>query len=129
MLASTPVIATIAVKDIDAAAKFYEETLGLRRSDRPSPDPTAVVYQSGNTGILVYQSQFAGTNQATYASWGVGDELDSVIDDLRSKGVSFEQYDIPGVTREGDVHVMNGLRAAWFKDPDGNILNISNESM
>src|SRR5437868_15334685 len=128
MLGQKEVIATIAVKDTDAAKAFYEGKLGLSRMERGSPDPEALMYASGNAGILVYRSQYAGTNQATAASWAVGDEFDAVIDDLRSKGISFEQYDMPGVTREGDVHMMEGgMKAAWFKDPDGNILNIVNQ--
>jgi hypothetical protein len=77
--------------------------------------------------LLVYRSDYAGTNQATAATWAVGDELDSVMDDLRSKGVSFEHYDLPGTTREGDVHILGDMRGAWFKDPDGNILALVNQ--
>ena len=130
MLSGSPVIATVAVKDIEAATRFYEGTLGLSRLDLPNPDdPTNILYGSGDTAILVYQSSYAGTNQATYASWAVGDDIDSVVDDLRSKGVTFERYeDIPGATLEGDVHVIDGFKAAWFKDPDGNILNLTNQS-
>jgi catechol 2,3-dioxygenase-like lactoylglutathione lyase family enzyme len=128
MLADNPVITTVAVKDLDAATRFYEGTLGLSRLDRPNPDPTAIYYGSGSSTILVYRSSYAGTNEATYASWVVGDEFDSVVDALGSKGIAFEQYDLPGVTREGDIHVMGGFKAVWFKDPDGNILNVTNES-
>ena len=53
----------------------------------------------------------------------VGDRIDAIVDALRSKGVAFEHYDLPGLKREGDVHVGEGMRVAWFKDPDGNILN------
>jgi len=127
MLGSNSVIATIAVKDIDTAASFYEGTLGLTRMDVPNPDPTAILYQSGNTALLVYTSEYAGTNQATAASWALGDELESVMDDLRSKGVTFEHYDLPGTTLDGDLHLIDGLKAAWFKDPDGNILNLVNQ--
>jgi catechol 2,3-dioxygenase-like lactoylglutathione lyase family enzyme len=128
MLASNPVIATIAVKDVDAARRFYEGTLGLSRVDLPSPDPTTDLYRSGSSAILVYQSAYAGTNQATCVCWPVGDEIDAIVDDLTSKGVGFERYeDIPGATLEGDVHVMGSHRTAWFKDPDGNILNLTND--
>ena len=123
------VAATIAVKDLDAARKFYGGTLGLKPIDTDSPDEEAILYGSGTSAVLVYRSQYAGTNQATAASWRVGDDFDAVVEELRSKGVSFEHYDLPGATREGDVHVMGDLRAAWFKDPDGNILNIANQSM
>ncbi len=54
----------------------------------------------------------------------VGDRLDAVVDTLRSKGVIFERYDLPGLKREGDIHVGGGMRVAWFKDPDGNIFNL-----
>ena len=87
----------------------------------------ATVFTSGDGGVFVYPSQFAGTNKATAAAWQV-DNVDATVNDLKAKGVTFEHYDnIPGGSREGDVHVMGDLRAAWFKDPDGNILNIVNQ--
>jgi len=72
----------------------------------------------------VYESRFAGTNQATSATWIVRDDLAGVVKDLAAKGVKFEHYDMPGMQLEGDVHVMGDGKAAWFKDPDGNILAI-----
>jgi hypothetical protein len=88
------------------------------------------VYRSGGSAVLVYESRYAGTNQATAASWAVGDDFDSLVAELKDKGVVFEHYDdLPDATRDGDVHVMRELRSVWFKDPDGNILNIVNESM
>jgi catechol 2,3-dioxygenase-like lactoylglutathione lyase family enzyme len=129
MLGDSPAIATIAVKDMEAASKFYEGTLGLRRGE-PTPDPSAVIYLTGSSAILVYQSEFAGTNKATYASWAVGDDIESVVEGLKAKGVSFVQYDdLPGMTREGDIHVIDTLKTAWFRDPDGNILNLVNQMM
>lgn len=123
MLGDKTAAATIAVKDMDIAKKFYEGTLGLTKA---GDDPGGILYKSGDSTVFVYQSEFAGTNKATSASWGVGDALNSVIDDLKAKGVAFEKYEIPGATHEGDVHVLGELKAAWFKDPDGNILNIVN---
>ena len=80
--------------------------------------------------MLVYPSEYAGTNQATAASWAVGDDFDAIVQDLRAKGVTFEHYDdLPETTREGDVHVMDAYKAVWFKDPDGNILNLFNIAM
>jgi catechol 2,3-dioxygenase-like lactoylglutathione lyase family enzyme len=125
MLGNHEVGATLPVRDLDAARTFYEGTLGLKPAMDQSPE--AVVYASGSSTVLVYRSDYAGTNQATAATWAVGDELDSVIDDLRSKGVSFEHYDLPETTREGDVHVMGDTRGAWFKDPDGNIIALVNQ--
>lgn len=120
MLGEHQVAATLAVTDLDAARRFYEGTLGLTTT---MESPEAVVYGSGGSSVLVYRSEFAGTNQATAATWRVEGDLDAVMDDLRSKGVTFEHYDdLPGTTREGDVHVMGDSRGAWFRDPDGNIL-------
>ncbi len=124
MLGDKTAVATIAVKDMEAAKKFYEGTLGLTKT---GDDPGGILYKSGNSNVFIYQSEFAGTNKATAASWGVGDDVESIIEGLKAKGVSFESYDIPGVTKQGDVHVMGELKAAWFKDPDGNILNIVNK--
>jgi catechol 2,3-dioxygenase-like lactoylglutathione lyase family enzyme len=119
MLATKDATATVAVKDIDNARKFYGGTLGLRPVEVPEEEVAA--YQAGATRLLVYRSQFAGTNRATSVTWNVGDDVDSIVKDLRSKGVRFERYDFPDTVHEGDVHVMGDMRAAWFKDPEGNI--------
>ena len=88
MLGDKDVVATIAVGDIAVAAEFYEGTLGLRRAEYQSPDPTAILYRSGNAALLVYQSQYAGTNRATSASWGVGDDFEAIVAKLGEKGVA-----------------------------------------
>jgi catechol 2,3-dioxygenase-like lactoylglutathione lyase family enzyme len=119
VLASTDAIATIAVKKIEPARKFYEGTLGLK--PMPTEEPGVQGYKSGNSSVLVYESQYAGTNKATAATWAV-ENLEGVVRDLKAKGVRFEHYDFPGATRQGDVHGTGKTKAAWFKDPDGNIL-------
>jgi catechol 2,3-dioxygenase-like lactoylglutathione lyase family enzyme len=125
MLANKDAMATIAVKDIGAARKFYQNTLGFQPVGDMGSD--VMTLRSGNSTIVVYRSQFAGTNKATAATWGVGDEMGSIVQTLKQKGVAFEHYDMDGVRREGDVHVMGDFKAAWFKDPDGNILHINNQ--
>ena len=122
MLADTNAVANIAVRDLDVARRFYEGTLGMTPVDRESDD--VVTYGSGDSKFLVYRSDFAGTNQATAMTWVVGDQLDAVVRALRDKGVAFEHYEMPDTTLEDDVHVCGDLRVAWFKDPDGNILNV-----
>jgi len=124
MLGDKDVIATVAVKDLGVARKFYEGTLGLKPVD--SEGDEVIVYKSGNAVLNVYKSQFAGTNRATAVTWAVGDELDRLVRYLKGKGVVFEHYDMPGLKVEGDVHVHGDMKVAWFKDPDGNILNILN---
>jgi catechol 2,3-dioxygenase-like lactoylglutathione lyase family enzyme len=119
MLNDQDATATVAVKDLAQARRFYEEKLGLKTEQE---SPNAVVYKAGRTTLVVYPSSFAGTNQATGVTWGVGDGFDALLHDLQSKGVPFEHYDnIPNLTRDGDVHHAEGLKLAWFKDPDGNI--------
>ncbi len=117
----------LAVRDLAAARRFYEETLGLTPSD-PS-GPTLVAYRTGASTLLVYTSEFAGSNKATATTWSVGAELDSLVAALNAKGVTFEHYDnLPQLVREGDIHAVPNAthRIAWFKDPDGNILSLTN---
>jgi len=127
MLKDRDILATIAVKDLAAARKFYEKTLGLEVV--ATIDDQVVNYRAGGCKLMVYKSQYAGTNKATAATWIVGDEIDEIVKALRGKGVAFEHYDLPGMKREGEVHVMGEMRNAWFKDPDGNILSIVNGKM
>lgn len=121
MLSNSTVFATLAVKDIEAAKQFYGGKLGLTMSDE---NPGGVTYTSGSGKLFVYQAPTAGTNQATSASWGV-DNVEATVAELKGKGISFEHYELPGATMEGDVHVIGDMKAAWFKDPDGNILNVA----
>jgi catechol 2,3-dioxygenase-like lactoylglutathione lyase family enzyme len=121
MLGDNDAMATIAVKNLTAARKFYEGKLGFKPVHTEGDQ--AVAYKSGSSQLLVYQSQFAGTNKATAATWMV-DDVESLAKDLKGKGIAFEHYDMPGITRKGDVHVAGKRKNAWFKDPDGNILAI-----
>lgn len=122
MLGDKSAAAVLAVKDIETAKKFYENTLGLTKAGQETPG--GVLYKSGGSTIFIYPSEFAGTNQATALTWAVGRDFGAIVADLKDKSVTFEQYDIPGMTREGDVHKMGDMKSVWFKDPDGNILNI-----
>ncbi|HEV8177738.1 MAG TPA: VOC family protein [Gemmatimonadales bacterium] len=124
MLASTDAIATLPVRDIEAARKFYEDTLGLKPTG--SEEPGVLGYKSGKASVLVYESQYAGTNKATAVTWAVKD-LEGFVRDLKARGIRFEHYDMPGTTRKGDIHGSGKTKAAWFKDPDGNILALVSE--
>lgn len=121
MLGTHDAVATIAVRDLNAAKRFYEGTLGLERDAEAAADPP--VYRSGATRILVYPSPHSGTNRATAATWFVKD-IERVVEGLKDRGVSFEHYDLKDTLRQGDVHVSGSRKAAWFKDPDGNILGL-----
>ncbi len=127
MLGDKNVAATLAVRDLDRARDFYVGTLGLTPVE---DDPGGGLYRSGDSLVLVYLSEYAGTNQATAASWAVGEDFDAIVEQLRSKGVSFEHYDdLPETTREGDVHRFGDFRGVWFKDPDGNILSLVDQEL
>lgn len=124
MLGNTDAVANVAVRNLDTAKRFYKDTVGLTPVGAEGDE--VVVFKSGSSRLNVYRSQYAGTNQATAVSWNVGNRVDDVVRDLKAKGVKFEHYDLPGMTRQGDIHVAGQMRTAWFKDPDGNILNIVN---
>ena len=126
MLGNKDAAANIAVRNLEDAKKFYEDTLGLTQVDAEGKE--LIVFRSGNSTINVYQSQYAGTNQATAVTWVVGDDMEGVVRALKVKGVTFEHYDLPGMTQEGDVHIAGNMKVAWFKDPDGNILNLIEEA-
>ncbi len=122
LLAGTDAVANLAVKDLDRARKFYEDLLGFTKVDEEGGE--LIVYKSGKTVFNVYRSDFAGTNGATAMTWTVGDQVAEIAEALAAKGIEFEHYDMPGMRREGDVHIADDMKVAWFKDPDGNILNI-----
>ena len=121
MLSNRDAVANLAVKNVQAAKKFYEGTLGLKQVDAEGSE--LIVFKSGNTTLNVYESKEAGTNKATAVTWAV-DDVESEVNALKAKGVKFEHYDMPGLKRQGDVHIGGDMRVAWFKDPDGDILNI-----
>ncbi|UVH57866.1 VOC family protein [Variovorax paradoxus] len=124
MLGNINAVANLAVKDLAVARRFYEDTLGLSQVDAEGDE--VIVYRSGSTRINVYRSQFAGTNQATAVTWQVGGDIERLAAALKAKGVRFEHYDMPDTKLVGDLHVMGEMKVAWFKDPDGNILNLIN---
>jgi len=124
MLGKANAIPTIAVKNLDTARRFYHDTLGLKEGR--SEDGEVLVFASGDSLINVYRSEFAGTNKATAVTWAVKD-IEAEVRDLKAKGVIFEHYNMPGLKLQGDIHVAGSMKVAWFKDPDGNILNIYNQ--
>ncbi len=123
MLRDTDAIANLAVRDLNASKQFYEGTLGFEPVSGEGGE--LIVYRSGKTTFNVYRSKEAGTNRATAVTW-TADDVRQVVNDLKAKGVKFEHYDMPDLKVDGDIHVGDGMQIAWFKDPDGNILNIVN---
>jgi catechol 2,3-dioxygenase-like lactoylglutathione lyase family enzyme len=114
--------AMIAVTDLGRAKDFYGGTLGLTADDER---PEAVRYQTHRgTWFMVYQSAFAGAAGTTCMKFEVGD-IEVAVHELRDRGIVFEEYDLPGVRTVNGIAIHeSGARGAWFKDPDGNILQI-----
>ncbi len=120
MLGRSDATPMLAVKDLDRARQFYEENLGLEEVDDFGE---GFMLKSGDTQVSVYRSEFAGTNKATALTFDVED-IEDEVRSLKEKGISFERYDLEGLTPKGDIYEGEGMKTAWFKDPDGNILSL-----
>ena len=120
MLGKADATPMIPVTNLDRARQFYEDKLGLTTKEEWGE---GVTMESGDTRINVYRSQFAGTNKATALNFDV-DDAEKEVRELKDKGIFFEHYDLPGLERQGDLYVAEGIKTAWFKDPDGNILSL-----
>lgn len=123
MLADKNSSAIVAVRDIAAARAFYVDTLGL---EPDQDDDNMLVLKTGNTQLVVYVSDYAGTNKANALVWGVGEDIDAIVSTLLGKGVKFEHYPDMGLDYSGGIHSSGDFKAAWLKDPDGNILHLNN---
>lgn len=122
MLKERDIIAVLPAKDIARAKGFYRDVLGLEPSD--AMDEENLLYRCGNgTAFLLYQTDNAGTAKNTQMGWGT-DNLESDVEDLRARGVVFEEYDFPGLKTENGIATTPVGKAAWFTDSEGNILNL-----
>ena len=120
MLSTFPVHTTIPASNLERAKAFYEQTLGI---DVASEQPGGVFFRSGETRFLVFPSAGAGTSQSTVMGWQV-DDIEAAVADLKQRGVTFEEYDQPGLKKEGSVATFGPIRSAWFRDTEGNILGV-----
>ena len=125
-LSDSQVEPVIAVSDMAKAKEFYEGKLGLSGGD-DQPDGGHTYPCGKGSRIHIYPSpDNAGKSTATLAAWLVED-VDAIVDELTSRGVSFEQYTEPFTTNEKGIAEFGGIKVAWIKDPDGNTLGIGNE--
>jgi catechol 2,3-dioxygenase-like lactoylglutathione lyase family enzyme len=125
VFANTPLTAALPASDLDRAKAWYSEKLGLEPVWED--EYGGAHYEAGGTRFLVYVSPFAGTNQATAAGFSV-ENFDEMIEELRGKGVTFEEVDFGelGKTIDGVISSPDDMgKAAWFKDSEGNILALS----
>jgi catechol 2,3-dioxygenase-like lactoylglutathione lyase family enzyme len=122
MLGSRDSSAIVAVRDIDQARAFYRDILGLTLEDEG--EGQALTFRTGATRLIVYPSEFAGTNQANAVVFTMQGDLVEAVRALSDKGLAFEHYDLPGLTLNGDVHEAGLVKLAWFRDPDGNLIHL-----
>ncbi|HEY7726504.1 MAG TPA: VOC family protein [Anaeromyxobacteraceae bacterium] len=121
MLTNLKATAMLPVTDMARARKFYEGALGLPAA-RVRPNGEAR-YDAGGTEFALYPRSAPTRADHTAISFEVKD-LAAEMKALRSRGVRFEEYDLPGLKTQDGVCVLGSERAAWFKDPEGNILCI-----
>jgi catechol 2,3-dioxygenase-like lactoylglutathione lyase family enzyme len=121
MLDQYDVAATLPASDIQRAKRWYEEKLGLAPEEER---PDGILYRFAASRLLLYPSEFAGTAKNTAAGWEV-DDLDKVMEEMRGRGVTFEEYDMPGMKTKNWIAEIGGIRGSWFKDSEGNILSIA----
>jgi len=123
MLTNAPVHPTLPVVDLERAKKFYEEKLGLKVI-RTDPSPGAILQAGEGTNIYLYQRAATKADHTT-ASFIVTD-VEATVKELKAKGVVFEEIDQPGFKTVDGIATMDGLKGAWFKDTEGNILAVTN---
>jgi catechol 2,3-dioxygenase-like lactoylglutathione lyase family enzyme len=118
------VMPVIAVDDIERASGFYQDKLGfsIRTVEE---DPTSRLVEVGHGYLLLYKSDFK-RGETTVATIMVKD-FDSTLEELRGRGVTFEDYDQPGLKTVNGVATIGGMKGAWFKDSEGNVLSLMNE--
>ncbi len=119
MLQSSPMYAYLPAQDVARAREFYERKLGFRPK---AENAGGVIYEfADHTGCFLYPTPNAGTSRASQAYWAVKD-IEREVRELQARGVRFEEYDMPGMTFRNGIAEGAGGKAAWFKDPEGNIL-------
>jgi catechol 2,3-dioxygenase-like lactoylglutathione lyase family enzyme len=124
MLTETPFYADIPTADLERARRFYEGTLGLTQHRDLGPE---VVYRAGSSYLAVYTTEAAGSARHTLGSFLV-DDIQVTATALRARGVVFEEYDVPGLKTIDGIAQLGPDKVAWFKDPDGNILSLTQEN-
>ena len=122
MLKDFDALAILAVSDTDRARAFYTDVLGL---DEPEDGPGGTMaFRTGGATLLVYPSEFAGTNKANAVVFGV-EGIEAIVADLQSRGARFATYPEMGMTMDGPIHVEGRMKLVWVKDPDGNLIHLN----
>jgi catechol 2,3-dioxygenase-like lactoylglutathione lyase family enzyme len=114
-------MAFVATLDAPRARRFYGETLGLRLL---GDEPYALVFDAHGTTLRVQKVQALAPPRHTVLGWQVPD-VGAAVGALAARGVAFEQYGMPGQDERGVWTAPGGAKVAWFKDPDGNLLSLT----
>ena len=124
MLRNAQVCAYAPVSNVARGREFYE---GVLQQQPRQENDDGVLYECANQSTFyMYLSDGAGTSRASCLFWSVED-IEKEVAELKGRGVTFERYDVPGTSMDGDIATGGGAKAAWFKDPDGNILALIQE--
>ena len=121
MLSNAPIRAYLPASNLPRARKFYEEIVGLQPKEEYAG---GVIYECGGAEVFLYPTPNAGTSKASQAYWSVTD-VEAEVADLKSRGVKFEDYNMPGIKMTNSIATGGGAKTAWFKDTEGNILAVS----
>lgn len=126
MLNNKPAMAVLTTDSLDRARDFYVQTLGLELEQEVAG---GIMLDAGmGTKFYVYEKPGVMKPDATVLGFNV-ENLEQEMMELRNKGIMFEEYDQPGLKTENGVAMMDGMKSAWFKDPDGNIINVAEMPM
>jgi predicted enzyme related to lactoylglutathione lyase len=121
MLSNAPIRAYVPASNVARARKFYEQLIGLKPKQEYAG---GVIYECGGAEVFLYPTPNAGTSKASQAYWSVTDVAAEVAE-LKSRGVKFEEYNMPGMKMTNSIATAGGAKTAWFKDTEGNILAVS----
>lgn len=125
-LKDSSIMPVLAVDDLDRAISFYRDKLGLEVRRLEGEEESALVDVGGSGGpLLLYRSSFS-RGETTAASFLVAD-IEGIVKELRGRGLSFEEYDLPGLKTEGGIATTGDLKGAWFKDSEGNTIALTTE--
>jgi predicted enzyme related to lactoylglutathione lyase len=124
MFESARAYSVLPASDLERAVRFWKDTFDL---DPAMTDETGVLFEIGGARVLVYETQFAGTARNT--AFGIDtDDLEAAMSELRSRGIEFADYDLPGLSTVDGVAELDGMRSAWFTDSEGNIIAVGQRS-
>ena len=120
MLSNSKVMPNLPVVNLKRARGFYEQKLGLKPNGEEQNDQ--VTYNcGGGTGLHLYTRNEPTKPEHTSATFEVN-SVEESVKELKSKGVKFEEYDIPGIKTVNSIATVGNDKGAWFKDTEGNIL-------